>query len=98
MSRNTEEQLSPMKHQVGEQLPKFEEANTDDKITRLYLTLKALRRDLGYQVRRTHSLERKLQAIERHQHGTDGGVMIKIQDTYSNEGSDCCSAAPDLLA
>ena len=80
------------------QIVKFEDVPLEEKIHRLYLTVKELRRDLGYQIRRTHSLERKIQALEMHEHGSAGEVMIKIKNTYHNEGSDCCSAAPDLLA
>ena len=95
--RSIDEQLVPMKHN-DKPLQSFEETNTDDKIMRLYVTLKDLRRDLGYSIRRTYALERKIQAMENHQHGTNGECMIKIKDTYHAEGGDTCSAQPDVLA
>ena len=80
------------------QLGKFEDAPIEEKIQRLYLVTKELRQSLSWAHRVNSELRNKINALESHQHSSNGDCMINIRHAQTNSGADNCSASPDLLA
>jgi len=77
------EQLGPMQ---AKELKKFEDCPIEEKIVRLHLIVKDLRRSLEQCYHADSRLATKMYALEHHQHSEKGDCMIRIEDTNRGQG------------
>ena len=81
-------------------LKDFNSCGIEEKVARLHVTIKDLRRELHYCYQSQSSMATKLYALEHHQHSEKGDCMIRIED--SNRNGNGISGSPisnhDLLA
>lgn len=59
-------------------LKDFESCSIEEKVLRLHVTLKDLRRSLEYLHQTNMALNTKIYALEHHQHSEKGDCMIRI--------------------
>lgn len=67
-------------------LKDFNSCGIEEKVTRLYVIIKDLRRSLEHCHISNQNMATKLYALEHHQHSEKGDCMIRIEDTNRNGG------------
>ena len=81
-------------------LKDFNSCGIEEKVARLHVTIKDLRRELHYFYQSQSAMATKLYSLEHHQHSEKGDLMIRIEDSNRN-GSGITGGMvsnPDLLA
>ncbi len=93
------EQLS--KDSKPKLLIEFDKATIEEKIKRLHLIVKELRHSLQYAYQLNSELSHKIHALESHQHGNNGELLVKVSDNnrqYPGSGLVGAQMSHDLLA
>ena len=65
-------------------LKDFNSCGIEEKVARLHVTIKDLRRELHYCYQSQSAIATKLYALEHHQHSEKGDCMIRIEDSNRN--------------
>lgn len=86
--------------QAPQPLKDFNSCGIEEKVARLHVTIRDLRRELHYCYQSQSAMATKLYAFEHHQHSENGDCMIRIED--SNRNGSGITGSPisnhDLLA
>jgi hypothetical protein len=65
-------------------LKDFNSCGIEEKVARLHVTIRDLRREIHYCYQSQSAMATKLYAFEHHQHSENGDCMIRIEDSNRN--------------